>query len=61
MKWYWAAIICGLILPWVVMFKTVRIGYERGIQSGLGAWFGISIITVPVTLLLFWIAQLVVK
>lgn len=56
MAWQWALIIGGVIMPWALMGRTILMGFrERGLQTGLGAWFGIAIPCTLVMLVLFWI------
>jgi hypothetical protein len=57
MQWYWIALILGVVVaPWVVMPQAIRIGFEEGgLQTGLGAWFGISLITGPIIFLIMWL------
>jgi hypothetical protein len=58
MTWYWIAIIAGLILPWLIFGKTIRVGFEeRGLLSGLGTWAGMATLTVPIMLLIMWMAD----
>jgi len=57
MAWYWYALISGLALPWLVMFKTIKAGFEAGVQQGLGAWLGISTLTVPIMFLIMWFVR----
>jgi hypothetical protein len=57
MDWVWAAVICGLIVPWIVMPKRIIAGFGRSIQSGVGMWAGIATLTLPFTLLMFWTVQ----
>ena len=36
MTWYWYALLTGLIMPWLVMGKTIRAGFRGGPQAGFG-------------------------
>lgn len=58
-EWYVAAMIVGVIAPWVVMGRTIRLAFaERGVIVGLGTWFGIAVVTVPIMVLFWWAARL---
>jgi len=41
----------------LVMFKTIKAGFEAGVQQGLGAWLGISTLTVPIMFLIMWFVR----
>jgi hypothetical protein len=58
MMWAVAAVICGLLAPWIILPKEIIAGFGRGVQSGLTAWASIGALTVPLMLLVFLIAQL---
>jgi len=61
MEWYWVALILGVIAPWIVMGRQIRIGFEEGgLLTGLGTWFGVCVITVPIVLLISWVVRLFV-
>jgi hypothetical protein len=47
MTWYWYALLTGLIMPWLVMGKTIRAGFHGGPQAGFGTWAGIATLAVP--------------
>ncbi len=48
MQWYWAAVIAGIVAPWLIMGGSIRAGFEQGgLQVGLGIWFGLCIFTMP--------------
>jgi hypothetical protein len=36
-----------LIMPWLVMGKTIRAGFHGGPQAGFGTWAGIATLAVP--------------
>jgi len=58
MKWYWLWIIIGLLAPWIIMGRAIRMGFEeRGLQTGLGVWFGAALLTVPLMLAIGWLVQ----
>jgi len=61
MAWYWIALIVGgLVVPWVVSGGQILTGFsEGGLQTGLGTWSGIALVTTPVILLLTWIFTLI--
>ena len=61
MTWYWYALLTGLIMPWLVMGKTIRAGFHGGLQAGFGTWVGIATLTVPLMLLVMWIADKVIR
>jgi hypothetical protein len=59
MQWYWIVLILGVIAPWIVMGKAIRIAFEeRGVLTGLATWFGMCFVTVPLIFLGTWIAGL---
>jgi len=59
MKWYWIANIAGIISPWLIMARTIRIGFEeKGLLTGVGVWAGISMVTIPIMLLIMWIFEI---
>jgi ABC-type spermidine/putrescine transport system permease subunit II len=62
MEWYWIGIIVGLLAPWFVMGRAILIGFqERGLQGGLGIWLGVSLLTVPLVLVIMWLAGPVLR
>ena len=60
MEWYWIGIVIGAVVaPWVVMGGQILTGFqERGIQTGLGLWFGTALVTTPMLLLVMWVLRL---
>ena len=59
MKWYWIALIAGIFAPWVIMGSAIRMGFkERGMLTGLGLWFGVCVLTIPLMFLIVWIARI---
>jgi len=48
-------------MPWLVMGKTIRAGFHGGLQAGFGTWVGIATLTVPLMLLVMWIADKVIR
>jgi hypothetical protein len=59
MKWYWIALLVGIAAPWIFMARSILIGFkERGIQTGLGAWAGACVLTVPIMLFVMWLFEL---
>jgi hypothetical protein len=61
MTWYWYALLTGLIMPWLVMGKTIRAGFRGGPQAGFGKWAGIATLTIPIMLLATWITDKVIR
>lgn len=41
MQWWAWGIAAGIVLPWLTFSKTLKIE-EKGLQIGLGTWFGLS-------------------
>ncbi|MGU3386670.1 hypothetical protein ACLBYG_19330 [Methylobacterium sp. D53M] len=61
MTWYWAGIIAGAVMPFLMMPSTIMAAVrDRGIGIGIAAWSGMLWITVPLMLLIMWIVHLVV-
>lgn len=58
MAWYWFALLAGLVLPWVVMPRTILVGFGSGVQTGLGAWAGMCIVTLPVMFVIMYLFHL---
>jgi hypothetical protein len=59
MEWYWIAL-TGVILPWVIRGKLIRIALEDGgVSSGLGVWARLCLFTIPITFVTAYIVQLV--
>jgi len=59
MDWYWIALICGLIAPLFVFGGQISLAFrEGGIRTGLGTWFGMSLITIPIMFLIIGIGGL---
>jgi hypothetical protein len=42
LAWYWYAVIIGVAMPWVVMYRDMRDAFDDGLKSGLGVWLGVS-------------------
>jgi hypothetical protein len=62
MAWYWLALVLGVIAPWLVMGGHIRMAFrEGGLQTGLGTWFGISLITVPMVFLIMWLGRFFIR
>ncbi len=60
MGWYWVALVAGVILPWVIKGKLIRIGLEDGgLSSGLRVWAKLCLFTIPFMFLTAYIVQLV--
>jgi hypothetical protein len=60
MEWYWKALIAGVILPWVIRGKLIRIGLEDGgLQAGLRVWARLCLFTIPIVFVTAYIVQLV--
>ena len=60
MAWYWIALILGLITPWIVSPGKLRVAFQEGMTTGLGAWFGLSLITIPGIFLIMWLLRLLI-
>jgi hypothetical protein len=59
MSWWMTAVIIGAVVaPWVVMGPTLKMAFLRGLQAGLGAWFGIALGTTPIIVAIMWIGSL---
>jgi len=59
MAWYWFALLAGIAVPWLIMGRSILIGFqERGIQGGLGVWSGMCVLTVPIMFLIMWVLQM---
>ena len=59
MEWYWIALIAGVILPWVIRGKLIRIALEDGgLSSGLGVWARLCLFTIPIVFVTAYIVQL---
>jgi hypothetical protein len=60
MGWYWVALVAGVILPWVIKGKLIRIGLEDGgLSSGLRVWAKLCLFTIPLMFLTVYIVGLV--
>lgn len=58
MPWYWWAALMGIALPWSFMGKSLRASFsEGGLLTGLGAWSGACVITLPFAFALMWVIQ----
>ena len=56
----WLALVGGVILPWVIRGKLIRIGFEDGgLSSGLGVWARLCLFTIPIMFVAAYIVQLV--
>jgi hypothetical protein len=58
--WYWYAVIIGLLIPWVAMYRDRRDAFDDGLKSGLGVYLSVSAITVSAVLVLSFLLRLVV-
>ena len=58
MAWYWFALIVGIGTPWLVMPKTLILGFSRNIRTGLTAWLGPAALTTPLMLITMWVIEL---
>jgi hypothetical protein len=61
MKWYWYALLTGLMMPWLVMGKIIRASFHGGPQTGFGTWAGIATLTVPIMFVIMWIADKLIR
>ncbi len=61
MTWYWYALLTGLIMPWLVMGKSIRASFRGGPQAGFGTWAGIATLTIPLMLLATWITDKMIR
>ena len=56
--WLWFGLIGGLLAPLVIMWSSIRVAFEeRGIVTGLAVWSGACWLTVPLMLLIMWVAH----
>jgi hypothetical protein len=59
--YYGAAVFIGLLLPWLLIGRAIRVAfYQHGIIAGFGYWLAPSALTIPLTLLAFWVARLMI-
>ena len=56
--WYWYAIILGLLIPWVAMYRDLRDEFDEAFLWGLKIYLGICAVTVPVVVLLTFLLGL---
>jgi hypothetical protein len=61
MTWYWYALLAGLILPCLVMGKSMLAGFRGGPQVGFGRWAGVASLTIPLMLLATWVTDKVIR
>jgi hypothetical protein len=55
MQWYWAAIIAGIILPWLTFGKSILADFrDGGAVKGFGIWLGMCCVHVPIMLIIMW-------
>ena len=57
LAWYWYAVVFGLLLPWVTMYRDLRDHFDDGFMSGLKVYLGVSAVVVPAVLLLSFLAR----
>jgi len=57
LAWYWYAVIAGLLLPWVTMYRDLRDHFDDGLKQGLGVYLGVSAFTVSALLLLSFLGR----
>lgn len=58
MSWVWYAIGTGLLSPSAVLPGYVTKVYrEQGIVPAMGAWTGVAVLTIPLTVLAFWLVK----
>jgi len=63
LAWYWNAVILGLLIPWVTMYRDMRGNFDQGITFGLGVWLGVSAVAMsaimvlhfPLSFLIRWV------
>ena len=56
--WYWYAVILGLLIPWVAMYRDLRDEFDEAFMWGLKIYLGICAVTVPVVVLLTFLLRL---
>jgi len=52
LAWYWNAVILGLLIPWVTMYRDLRENFDQGIKFGLGVYLGVSAVCIAAILAL---------
>ena len=52
LAWYWWAVIFGLLIPWVTMYRDLREDFEVGFIRGLLVYLGVSAVTGTAVLVL---------
>lgn len=57
MQWYSVALIAGLIMPWLIMGKSLRAAFGAGLAYGLGVWSGTLWLTLPAMFAIMWTAH----
>ena len=56
--WLWIGLLAGVVTPWVIMPRSILVGFpEKGVSGGIAVWFGMCWLTVPFMLLVNWIAH----
>ncbi len=60
MDGYWIPIILGALTPWIIMPRYLVVAFQRGgMTEGFGAWFGMSLLTIPIIFLITFTALFV--
>jgi hypothetical protein len=60
MTWYWAGIIAGLVLPFLISPRMILVAFqERGLGIGIAVWSGMLWLSVPFMLAIMWIVHLI--
>jgi len=57
LAWYWWAVMLGLLIPWVTIYREVRDNFDDGFMFGLKIYLGISAVTVTAVLVLGFVGR----
>jgi hypothetical protein len=57
LAWYWYAVILGLLIPWVTMYRDLRDNFDDGFMWGLKIYLGVSAVAVSAVLLLSFLLR----
>jgi hypothetical protein len=52
LAWYWYAVIIGLLLPWVTMYRDMRDNFDDGFVWGLKIYLAVSAVAGSAVLVL---------
>ena len=54
MQWWVWGLVGGIAVPWLIFGKSIRIGFEKSVQDGIGVWSGMCWFTVPLMLAIMY-------